>query len=167
MHTHYIHIYLGHIRDFQFHLEPDICKSHTLHRTSTRTHLAILCAHNSVCTYKSIYNWCVVNIAGWHKTQGCVGDIEDTYPMQGFCRTPMILWILSMATLSWKLLSPVKGRGEFYHEPHSLSWQPGPVCGADGFLWTMHVCEGAGDSPSLPPGSVGSHKALGLKAIPD
>lgn len=28
--------------------------------------------------------------------------------MQGFRRTPMILWILSMATLSWKLLSPGK-----------------------------------------------------------
>lgn len=37
-----------------------------------------------------------------------VGQAEDTYPMQGFCRTPMILWILSMATLSWKLLSPEK-----------------------------------------------------------
>lgn len=37
-----------------------------------------------------------------------VGHAEDTYPMQGFCRTPMILWILSMATLSWKLLSPGK-----------------------------------------------------------
>ncbi|TNN86886.1 hypothetical protein EYF80_002641 [Liparis tanakae] len=28
--------------------------------------------------------------------------------MHGFCRTPMILWIRSMATLSWKLLSPGK-----------------------------------------------------------
>lgn len=36
------------------------------------------------------------------------GQAEDTYPMQGFCRTPMILWILSIATLSWKLLSPEK-----------------------------------------------------------
>ena len=41
--------------------------------------------------------------------------------MQGFCNTPMILWILSMATLSWKLLSPVnRGSGEVRHESHCL-----------------------------------------------
>lgn len=40
-----------------------------------------------------------------------VGRAEDTYPMQGFWRTPIILWILSMATLSWKLLSPGKEHG--------------------------------------------------------
>lgn len=30
-----------------------------------------------------------------------------THPISGFCRTPIIRWILSMATLCWKLLSPV------------------------------------------------------------
>lgn len=34
------------------------------------------------------------------------GGVEDTYPMHGFRSTPIILWILSMATLSWKLLRP-------------------------------------------------------------
>ena len=41
--------------------------------------------------------------------------------MQGFCNTPMILWILSMATLSWKLLSPVhRGSGEVRRESRCL-----------------------------------------------
>lgn len=31
---------------------------------------------------------------------------QGIYPMCGFCRTPRILWIRSMATLSWKLLRP-------------------------------------------------------------
>lgn len=42
------------------------------------------------------------------QTEDGEAEYEDTYPRQGFCRTPMILWILSIATLSWKLLSPGK-----------------------------------------------------------
>lgn len=30
-----------------------------------------------------------------------------THPLFGLCKTPTILWILSMATLCWKLLKPV------------------------------------------------------------
>lgn len=29
------------------------------------------------------------------------------HPLFGLCKTPTILWILSMATLCWKLLKPV------------------------------------------------------------
>lgn len=47
---------------------------------------------------------------------------EDTYPRQGFCRTPMILWILSIATLSWKLLSPGKENSDHENdEPYQNS----------------------------------------------
>lgn len=35
-----------------------------------------------------------------------------TYPLFGLCKTPTILWILSMATLCWKLLKPVSRKHE-------------------------------------------------------
>lgn len=31
---------------------------------------------------------------------------RETYPIWGFCKTPTIRWIRSMATLCWKLLNP-------------------------------------------------------------
>lgn len=56
---------------------------------------------------------------------------EDTYPRQGFCRTPMILWILSIATLSWKLLSPGKENSDHEND------EPYQHCGAH--VWTVSV----------------------------
>lgn len=42
------------------------------------------------------------------KTMRTVGrTMLTSYPLLGLCKTPTILWILSMATLCWKLLKPV------------------------------------------------------------
>lgn len=42
----------------------------------------------------------------WTWVSGCSAVFWSVYPMFGFWRTPIILWIRSMATLSWKLLRP-------------------------------------------------------------
>lgn len=81
--------------------------------------------------------------------------------MQGFCSTPMILWILSMATLSWKLLSPGKEKSRTMSHMN---------CVDSGAEHVEHmgclkcVCEGT-DSLPLRPGSVGSHKVRVQQSI--
>lgn len=54
-----------------------------------------------------------------------------THPLWGLCKTPTILWILSMATLCWKLLKPVnqKHNGTISIRAASLGEETGQTQG--------------------------------------
>lgn len=69
-----------------------------------------------------------------------------TYPLFGLCKTPTILWILSMATLCWKLLKPVSGTHENPNQhlcsesrplPHKRAHTPLSLCEICKLSWAV------------------------------
>lgn len=89
--------------------------------------------------------------------------------MHGFCRTPIILWMRSMATLSWKVLSPAKKDTQLkpFRWRNSTSSLSRTGCSASVRQMGSCVACGRTDSLSLWPGSLGSPRELLLTAIPN